>query len=149
MILTVKNGIKDYQSMKSEDVYPLHDALTYAMDAFLKIKTVLTKRRIVLITCHNSKLLDDEKHRIRSKAGSLKDLNIKLHVIGMGKDWVHDQFYKDLEILSRKTDVDIYRMTSLVDLVQQIKAPSKNIARLSLQIYNGLEIDVVVRTLGR
>lgn len=149
LIFIVKNGIKGYESMKSEDAYPLHDALTYAMDVFLKIKTVLTKRRIVLITCHTSDLADDEKHRIRSKAASLKDLDIKLHVIGLGKNWVHNQFYKDLEILSRKTDMDVYKMTSLVDLVQQIKAPSKNIARLCFLMPGGLKIDLVVRTLGR
>lgn len=149
MNFTVKSGMKGYQSMKSEDAYPLHDALTYAIDVFLKIKTVFTKRRIVLITCHTPRLTEDEKHRVRSKAASLKDLDIKLHVIGLGNNWVHDQFYKDLEILSRKTNIDVYRMTSLVDLVQQIKAPSKNIARLSFQICDGLEIDLVVRTLGR
>jgi len=148
-IFTAKSGMKGYQSMKSEDVYPLHDTLTYAIDIFLKIKTILTKRRIVLITCHTPNLADNEKYRIRSKvASNLKDLDIKLHVIGLGKNWVHDQFYKDLEILSRKTDLDVYRMTSLVDLVQQIKAPSKNIARLCFQIHD-LEIDLVVRTLGR
>ncbi|GAB1868370.1 ATP-dependent DNA helicase 2 subunit 1 [Camponotus japonicus] len=144
-----KSGMKGYQSIKSEDAYPLHDALTYAMDIFLRIKTVLTKRRIVLITSHVAKLADDEKHRIRSTAASLKDLDIKLYVIGLGKNWIQDQFYKDLEILSRKTDVDVYRMTSLVDLVQQIKAPSKNIARLCLKINDDLELDLVVRTLGR
>lgn len=141
--------MEGYQSMKSEDAYPLHDALTHAVDIFLKTKTVLTKRRIVLITHHNSSLADSEKHRIRAKAASLKDLDIKLHVIGLGKNWVYDQFYKDLEILSRKTDMDVYKTTSLVDLVQQIKAPSKNIARLCFQICNDLEIDLVVRTLGR
>ncbi|KMQ88870.1 atp-dependent dna helicase 2 subunit 1 [Lasius niger] len=73
-----KSGIKGYRSMKSEDAYPLHDALAYAMDIFLKIKTVLTKRRIVLITSHIAKLADDEKHRIRSMAASLKDVDIKL-----------------------------------------------------------------------
>lgn len=141
--------MKSYQSMKSEDAYPLHDALTYAIDIFLKIKTVLTKRRIVLITSHVAKLSDEEKHRIRSTTTSLKDLDIKFYVIGLGKNWIQDQFYKDLEILSRKTDVDVYRMTSLVDLVQQIKAPSKNIARLCLKISDNLELDLVVRTLGR
>jgi len=141
--------MKGYHSMKPETEYPLYDALIYATDIFLKIKTVLTKRRIVLITCHTPKLSDNEKHRIRSKAASLKNLNIKLHVIGLKNNWVHDQFYKDLEMLSRKTDIDVYRMTSLVDLVQQIKAPTKNIARLCFQMYNGIEIDLVVRTLGR
>lgn len=144
-----KSGMQGYQSMKSKDAYPLHDALTYAMDIFLKIKTVLTKRRIVLITSHTAKLADDEKHRIRSTAASLKDLDIKLYVIGLGKNWVQDQFYKDLEILSRKTDVDVYKMTSLVDLVQQIKAPSKNIARLCFKICDDVELDLVIRTLGR
>ncbi|XP_072747337.1 X-ray repair cross-complementing protein 6 [Anoplolepis gracilipes] len=144
-----KSSLKGYQSMKSEDVYPLHDALTYAVDIFLKIKTVLTKRRIVLITSHIAKLADDEKHRIRSTAASLKDLDIKLYVIRLGKNWKQDQFYKDLEILSRKTDVDVYRETSLVDLVQQIKAPFKNIARLCFKINDDLELDLVVRTLGR
>lgn len=141
--------MKGYHSMKSEDAYPLYDALIYATDIFLKIKTVLTKRRIVLITCHTPGLSDNEKHRIRSKAASLKDLDIKLHVIGLKNNWVPDQFYKDLEMLSRKTNIDVYRMTSLVDLVQQIKAPTKNIARLCFQMHNGIEIDLVVRTLGR
>lgn len=148
MIFTAKSNMKGYQSMKSEDTYPLYDALTYAVDIFIKIKTALTKRRIVLITCHTPELANDEKHRIMSKATSLKDLDIKLHVIRLGNNWVHNQFYKDLEIVAR-TDIDVYKMTSLVDLVQQIKAPSKNIARLCFQMSNGLEIDLVVRTLGR
>jgi len=141
--------MKDYQNMMSNDTYPLCDALSYALDIFLKIKTVLTKRRIVLITCHVPEFGDDEKHRIRLKAASLKDMDIKLHIIGLGKNWIHNQFYKDLEILSRKiNDVDVYRMTSLVDLVQQIKIPTKNIARLCFKIY-GLELDLVIRTLCR
>ncbi|XP_011698610.1 PREDICTED: X-ray repair cross-complementing protein 5-like [Wasmannia auropunctata] len=143
-----KSGMAGYQSMKSKDAYPLYDALTYAMDVFFKIKTVLTVRRIVLITCHTPEFADAEKHRIRAKASDLKDLDIKLHVIGLPTNWVKDRFYKDLEMVSRKTNIDD-RMTSLEDLVQQIKAPSKNIARLSLIMHNGLEIDVVVRTLGR
>lgn len=149
MFFTVKNGIKCYQSMQSDDTYPLFDVLSYAMDVFLKIKTVLTKRRIVLITCHNPVLKEDDKHQIRWRVASLKNLDIKLHVIGLGKNWVYDEFYKDLEMLSRKTDAAVYRMTSLVDLVQQIKAPSKNIVRLSFKICDNLELDLVVRTLGR
>lgn len=144
-----KSGIKGYRSMESKDAYPLYDALAYGMDIFLKIKTVLTKRRIVLITSHIAELADDEKHRIRSMAASLKDVDIKLYVIGLGKGWVQDQFYIDLEMLSRKTDMDVYKRTLLEDLIQQIKAPSKNIARLCLKISNNLELDVVIRTLGR
>ncbi|XP_067208721.1 X-ray repair cross-complementing protein 6 isoform X3 [Linepithema humile] len=144
-----KNGLKGIQSMKSEDVYPLRDALSYAMDIFLKIKTVLTKRRIVLITCHTPKFADDEKQRIMRIIKA--NLDIKFYVIGLTKNWeeLHAQFYKDLEILSREIEVDVYRTTSLVDLVQQIKAPSKNIARLCFQMCDGLELDLVVRTLGR
>lgn len=134
--------------MQSEDTYPLFDVLSYTMNIFLKIKTVLTKRRIVLITCQNPVLEEDEKHRIRSRAASLKDLDIKLHVICLDKNVVRDKFYDDLERLSRKTDAAIYKMTSLVDLVQQIKAPSKNIARLSFKMCDNLELDLVVRTLG-
>lgn len=151
-----KNGLKEYQSINSEDDYPLHDALSYAIDVFLKIKTVLTKRRIVLITCHVPKLVDNEKHRIRLKASKdMTDLDIKFYVIGSGQKWERlkqsgqIQFYQDLEMLSRKIHVDDYKMTSLVDLVQQIKAPSKNIARLCFQMCDGLELDLVVRTLGR
>ncbi|XP_011139036.1 ATP-dependent DNA helicase 2 subunit 1 [Harpegnathos saltator] len=144
-----KSNVKGYQSMPPENTYPLFNVLSYAVDKFLKIKTVLTIRRIVLIICHNPVLEEAEKHKIRSKAASLKDLDIKLHVIGWGKNWVHDHFYKDLEMLSRKTDRSIYKMTSLVDLVQQIKAPSKNIARLSFKMSDDLEINIVVRTLGK
>ena len=140
--------MKDYESMKLKNNALLLDVLTYATDIFLKIKTVLTKRRIVLITCYNPDYLDDEKHRIRAKAKSLKELDINLHVIDLRNNWPLDEFYKDLEMLSRKIEIG-YRRTSLVDLVQQIKAPSKNIARLSFQICDGLEIDLVVRTLGR
>lgn len=145
---TVKTGMKGYESMSSNDTYPLYDALSYSLDIFLKIKTVLTKRRIVLITCHTPEFGDDEKHRIILKAASLRDADVKLHVIDLRKNGMLDKFYKDLEILSRKTEKEVYRMTSLVDLVQQIKAPVKNIARLCFKIC-GLDLDIVVRTLGR
>ncbi|KAL0110343.1 hypothetical protein PUN28_013775 [Cardiocondyla obscurior] len=145
----IKNNVKDYQSMKSEDTYPLHDALTYALDIFLRIKTVLTKRRIVVITCQTPELADTEKHRIRSKAASLKEFDIKLHVISLRNNGVNDQFFQDLEILSRKTRADVYKSISLVDLVQQIKAPNKNVGHLCLQIHDGLEIDLVIRALGK
>jgi len=141
--------MKGYESMKLKNNVLLLDALTYATDIFLKIKTVLTKRRIVLITCYDPDYSDDEKHRIRAKAKSLKELDINLHVIDLRNNWPLDEFYKDLEMLSRKIEISVYRRTSLVDLVQQIKAPSKNIARLSFQICDGVEIDLVVRTLGR
>ncbi|XP_012059365.1 PREDICTED: ATP-dependent DNA helicase 2 subunit 1-like [Atta cephalotes] len=144
-----KSGMKGYESMKLKNNVLLLDALTYATDIFLKIKTVLTKRRIVLITCYDPDYSDDEKHRIRAKAKSLKELDINLHVIDLRNNWPLDEFYKDLEMLSRKIEISVYRRTSLVDLVQQIKAPSKNIARLSFQICDGVEIDLVVRTLGR
>ncbi|TGZ47118.1 Uncharacterized protein DBV15_11704, partial [Temnothorax longispinosus] len=137
LFTTVKSGMKD----EMRGCLPASRRVDIRhVDIFLKIKTVLTKRRIVLITCHTPKLASDQK------ATSLKDLDIKLYVIGLGNNWVHDQFYKDLEMLSRKTDIDVYGMTLLV---QQIKTPSKNIARLSFQVCDGLEIDLVVRTLGR
>ncbi|KAG5305776.1 KU70 helicase, partial [Acromyrmex insinuator] len=148
-IRKLSNNMKGYESMKLKNNALLLDALTYATDIFLKIKTVLTKRRIVLITCYNPDYSDDEKHRIRAKAKSLKELNINLHVIDLRNNWPLDEFYKDLEMLSRKMEIGVYRRTSLVDLVQQIKAPSKNIARLSFQICDGVEIDLAVRTLGR
>ncbi|KYM99854.1 X-ray repair cross-complementing protein 6 [Cyphomyrmex costatus] len=148
-IRKLSNKMKGYESMKLKNDVLLLDALTYITDIFLKIKTVLTKRRIVLITCYDPDYPDDEKHRIRAKAKSLKELGINLHVIDMRNNWPLNDFYKDLEMLSSKIDTGIYRRTSLVDLVQQIKAPSKNIARISFQISDGVEIDIVVRTLGR
>lgn len=135
--------------MQSDDTYPLHDALSYATEIFLKTKTVLTKRRIILITCHNPELENDEKQRIRLRTASLKDLDIKLHVIGIGENWIYNRFYKDLEILSRKTNLDVYKRISLADLLQQIRTPPRNLARVCFKICGGLEIDLVVRTLSR
>lgn len=142
-----KNNMKGYQSMTS-GIYPLHDALTFAMDIYLNTKTVFTKRRIVLITCHSPEFTDAEKHRIRVKAASLKDLDVELHVMGVGKNWVVDQFYKDLIMLSRTTNGD-GEVTSVVDVVQQIQAPTKNFGRLCFKISDSLELDVTVRTLCR
>ncbi|XP_018307420.1 ATP-dependent DNA helicase II subunit 1 isoform X1 [Mycetomoellerius zeteki] len=144
-----KSNMKGYESMKLKNNALLLDTLTYATDIFLKIKPVLTKRRIVLITCYNPDYSDDEKHCIRAKAKSLKELDLNLYVIDLRNNWPLDEFYKDLEILSRKIEIGVYRRTSLIDLVQQIKAPSKNIACLSFQICDGVEIDLAVRTLGR
>ncbi|XP_020280066.1 X-ray repair cross-complementing protein 6-like [Pseudomyrmex gracilis] len=141
-----KNNMKDYKSLKSRN-YPLHDALAFAMDIYLNTKTVFTKRRIILITCHSPELTNEEKHSIRVKAGSLKDLDVELHVISMDKNWVVDQFYKDLIMLSKTTNVD--GEMSVVDLVQQIQVPNKNLGRLCFIITDGLELDVAIRTLCR
>lgn len=132
--------------MKSGN-YPLHDALAFAMDIYLNTKTMFTKRRIVLITCHSPELTDAEKHRIRVKADSLKDLAVELHVLSMEKNWVVDQFYKDLIMLSKTTKID--GEMSVVDVVQQIQVPSKNFGRLCFKITDGLELDVTIRTLCR
>ncbi|XP_014477835.1 PREDICTED: ATP-dependent DNA helicase II subunit 1-like isoform X2 [Dinoponera quadriceps] len=144
-----KDNMRCYQSMQSDDTYPLYDVLSHSMDIFLKIKTVLTKRRIALITCHSPVLEEDEKYRIRSAAASLATRDIELYVISLDDNWVRDGFYKELEMLSRKTDPAVYRLTSMVDLVQQIQAPPKNIAQLSFKMCDNLELDLVVRTLGR
>lgn len=107
-------------------------------------------RRIILFTCQdNPPIIDDnEKHRIRVKATSYSDINVQLSVIGLGENWNHDLFYKDLEMLSGKIEADDYKRTSLKDLVEQVKLPSRNMAKLPWRLGENVTIDVSLRNLS-
>ena len=91
---------------------------------------------------------DNEKHRIRRQAKNFSNLNLQLFVVGLGENWNHDLFYKDLEMSSRKIDVDDYKRMCLKDLVEQVKVPSKNMAKLPWRLGENVIVDVALRSLS-
>ena len=108
-------------------------------------------RRVILFTCQDNPPItdDNEKHRIRRQANSFSDIGLQLIVVGLGENWNHDSFYKDLEMSSRKIDVDDYKRMSLKDVVEQVKVPSKNMAKLPWRLGENVIVDVVLRSLSR
>ncbi|XP_061937553.1 X-ray repair cross-complementing protein 6 [Apis cerana] len=139
-----------YRDNASSISYPLHDVLWYATRAFSTVHITMSMKRVILFTCQdNPPIIDDnEKHRIRVKATSYSDIDVQLSVIGLGENWNHDLFYKDLEMLSGKIEVDDYKRTSLKDLVEQVKLPSRNMAKLPWRLGENVTIDVSLRNLS-
>lgn len=102
-------------------------------------------RKVLLFTCQdNPPVTDNEKHRIRVKVQSYNDIELQLFVVGLGQSWNHDVFYKDLEMLSEKIDPDDYERMCLRDIVQQIKLPSRNMAKLPWRFGKNVNIDVAL-----
>ena len=140
---------KYYKGIASSTAYPLHDVLWHAVLTFSAIKITMPMRRVILFTCRdNPPLTDNEKHRIRVKASSYADIGIQLCVVGLGENWKHELFYKDLEILSGKIDTDDYERISLQDSVKQVKLPSRNMAKLPWRLGGNVIIDVSLRNLS-
>ncbi|XP_076640019.1 X-ray repair cross-complementing protein 6 [Colletes latitarsis] len=139
-----------YRSIASSTAYPLHDVLWHAARIFLAIDVTMPTRRVILFTCQDDPPITDsnEKHRIRVKASNYSDIGIQLCIIGLGENWNHDVFYKDLEILSEKIDADDYKRTSIKDLLHEVKLPSRNMATLPWKVGGNVVIDVAVRSLS-
>ncbi|CAK9829503.1 X-ray repair cross-complementing protein 6 [Anthophora retusa] len=136
-----------YRDTASTTVYPLHDALWTAAREFSDTK--MPVGRAILFTCQDNPPLtdDNEKHRIRVKATNYSDINLQLFVVGLGKNWKDNLFYKDLELSSRKIEVDDYKRTSLKDLVEQVKFPSRSLAKLPCRLGENVTIDLSLRNL--
>ncbi|XP_043790143.1 X-ray repair cross-complementing protein 6-like isoform X1 [Apis laboriosa] len=139
-----------YRDNASSTSYPLHDVLWHAIRAFSAVHITMPMKRVILFTCQdNPSIIDDnEKHRIRVKATSYSDIDIQLSIVGLGENWNHDLFYKDLEMLSGKIEADDYKRTSLKDLVEQVKLPSRNMAKLPWRLGENVTIDVSLRNLS-
>ncbi|KAK2584497.1 hypothetical protein KPH14_006870 [Odynerus spinipes] len=135
---------KDYKKISSSNSYPLHDALWHAAQCFSSLKITMSARRVILYTCHDVSPLTDEneKHRIRAKAATYNDIGLRLYVVGIGEKWNFDLFYKDLEMLSRNINQEDYQKISYKDLVQQMKRPSKHMAKLPFIVGKDVKINV-------
>ncbi|XP_043790145.1 ATP-dependent DNA helicase 2 subunit 1-like isoform X2 [Apis laboriosa] len=72
----------------------------------------------------------------------LKKLNL------ISKDDLKDVMKIDLEMLSGKIEADDYKRTSLKDLVEQVKLPSRNMAKLPWRLGENVTIDVSLRNLS-
>ncbi|XP_076242694.1 X-ray repair cross-complementing protein 6 [Calliopsis andreniformis] len=139
-----------YKDNASSMVYPLHDVLWYAARAFSSINITMPMRKVLLFTCQDNPPLTnkDEQHRIRVQVASYSDTGLQLSIIGLGKNWNHDIFYKDLEILSEKVDSEDYERESLEDLLAQVKLPSRNMARLPWRLGGNVIVDVAIRNIS-
>ncbi|KAF3423285.1 hypothetical protein E2986_07960 [Frieseomelitta varia] len=151
-VMKIDEGKKweHYRDTASSTAYPLHDVLQHAERTFFAIRTTMSVRRVILFTCQDNPPLtdDNEKHKIRRQVKSFSDIGLQLIVIGLGENWNHDSFYKDLEMSSRKIDVDDYKRMSLKDVVEQVKVPSKNMAKLPWRLGENVIVDVVLRSLS-
>lgn len=137
---------KDYRGISSSTSYPLHDVLWHAAQIFSSVKLTMSARRVILYTCHDVPPLTDEneKHRIRAKAATYNDIGLRLYVVGMEDNWNFELFYKDLEMLSRNISKEDYKRVSYKNLVQQVKRPARNMAKLPWRIGQDVTINVDV-----
>ncbi|XP_017794257.1 PREDICTED: X-ray repair cross-complementing protein 6-like [Habropoda laboriosa] len=151
-VIEIDEGKKweSYRNTASSTVYPLHDALWTAARAFSDKNITMPIRKAILFTCLDNPPMTDnnEKYRIRVKAANYSDINLQLFVVGLSENWNHDLFYKDLELLSRKIDVDDYKRICLKELVEQVKLPSRNMAKLPWRLGENVNIDVSLRNLA-
>nr|XP_031829786.1 X-ray repair cross-complementing protein 6-like [Nomia melanderi]XP_031829788.1 X-ray repair cross-complementing protein 6-like [Nomia melanderi]XP_031829789.1 X-ray repair cross-complementing protein 6-like [Nomia melanderi]XP_031829790.1 X-ray repair cross-complementing protein 6-like [Nomia melanderi]XP_031829791.1 X-ray repair cross-complementing protein 6-like [Nomia melanderi]XP_031829792.1 X-ray repair cross-complementing protein 6-like [Nomia melanderi] len=140
---------EEYKDIACTNVYPLHDVLWHAARVFCSVRVTMLVKKVILLTCQDNPPMtnDNEKRRIVAKAKSYSDLGLKLSIVGLGEDWNHDLFYKDLEISSGKIDTENCKRTSLVDLMQQIKLPSRSMAKLPWRLGKNVIIDVNLRSL--
>ncbi|XP_014607026.1 PREDICTED: X-ray repair cross-complementing protein 6-like [Polistes canadensis] len=140
---------KDYESMSSSTSYPLQDVLWHAALNFSSVNITMSARRVILYTCHDVPPLtnEDEKHNIRAKVATYSDLDILLYVVAQGKQWDVELFYKDLEMLSRNISKEDYQRTSYKDLLQQVKRPSRHMAKLPWRLGKNVVINVDISNL--
>lgn len=141
-----QGGWKEIEKVATLDAYPLHNVIWHAAQQFCNVKITMPLRRVILFTCQDDPPLTDnnEKHRIRVKAKSYSDIGLQLFVVGLGENWDIDRFYKDLELLAREINLEDYEQTSLKDLVQQAKAPSKIAANIPWRLGQGVQLDVSI-----
>lgn len=130
--------------MSSAKHYPLQDALWHAALSFSSINVTMSARRVILYTCHDVPPLtnENEKHRIRAKAATYFNSGILLYIVGLGKTWDVELFYKDLEMLSRNISEEDYQRTSYKDLLQQVKRPSKCLSKLPWRLGKDIILNV-------
>ncbi|KAI4501204.1 hypothetical protein M0802_003577 [Mischocyttarus mexicanus] len=140
---------KDYESMSSSTNYPLQDVLWHASLCFNLENTTMAVSRVILYTCHDVPPLtsEDEKHCIRNKVANYSNSGILLYVVGQGKQWNAELFYKDLEMLSRNISKEDYQRTSYKDLLQQVKRPSKHMAKLPWRLGKNVIINLDISNL--
>ncbi|XP_015588575.1 X-ray repair cross-complementing protein 6 [Cephus cinctus] len=129
--------------------YPLHDALWNATLMIDKAKKSIYISKVILLTCQDNPLATDqsERHRIRLKAASYHDVGVKLNVVGLGKTWNPDLFYKELEMLAGSLSDDEYNRICIEDLEECIVRPSKAVSTLPWRI-GSLEISVSIRSVS-
>lgn len=141
-----ENKWEQYRDSASSTEYPLHDVLLHSAQLFYTMNVTMPVKRVILFTCQdNPQLSNDEKHRIRAQAKAYNDLSINLFIVGLGESWDHNLFYKDLEILSRGIDADLYKTTSVNDLMDQVILMSRNMASLPCRFSEDVCIDIVLR----
>ncbi|XP_046746836.1 X-ray repair cross-complementing protein 6 [Diprion similis] len=141
---------KFHDDIGSSSEYPLHDALWYATRCFNAVKIQMPFRHIVLLTRSDNPHADDpkEKHRIRLKANDCSHLNIRLSVVGLGKEWNPSHFFDELEVHSGKFDkAEDYERTLLTDLEEEVKHASRITSKLQWSLGNGIKLGVSVSTI--
>lgn len=150
IIEKIENHREYFNLLSSLTEYPLRDALWHAAQAFSAVKTVVITKRIILFTCEDNPLVDDpaERHRIRTRVSTFKNLDIDFRVIGLKNGFDHNRFYKELEIISSGMSPQTYKPLKLEDLEAEIQFPSRTISNISWMFSNDVVVPVSIFTVA-
>ena len=150
IFLSVENHRDSFRQLSSDSTYPLHDALWHASQAFATVKTVVIARKVILLTCEDNPFPKDEneRHRIRARVLTFKNLGVDLRVIGLKDNFDQDAFYKDLEVISSGIDIQSYKKLKLDDLEEEIQFPSRTISSIPWKIGPDVNIPVSIYTVS-
>ena len=148
--ISVENHRDDFKQLSCDSTYPLHDALWHASQAFAKVKTVIIARKVILFTCQDNPFPEDEteRHRIRARVSTFKNLAVDLRVMGLSNDFNQEIFYKDLEIITSGIEPQDYKTLRLDDLEEEIQFPSRTISNISWKIGKDVEVPVSIFTVS-
>lgn len=144
---SVENVEKFHTEIGSSSSFPLYDALWYAARCFSAVKIHMPSRNIVLLTRSDNPYADDppERYRLRVKATDCKSSNIRLTVVGLGKEWSEKHFFQDLETHSGKFDkAEDYQRTFLADLEEEVKHASRITSRVQWTLGGNVKLGVSV-----
>ncbi|XP_043279543.1 X-ray repair cross-complementing protein 5 [Venturia canescens] len=145
-ILEEKTTKEEYcdASLEAKRDICLHDVLWQASRCFDVIKIAMSLRQVVLLTRNDNPLANDlaERHKIRLRAKTYKDINVKLRIVGLKECWNHDLFYKDLDVLANNCDPEDSKFTKLNELEKGLLFAAKTSGHLTWKIGKDLEIPV-------
>lgn len=146
----IENNAEFFNLLSTPTEYPLHDALWHSAQAFSAVRTVVISRKIFLFTCQDNPYADnpDERHRIRTRVATFKNLGIDFRVIGLKNEFNHDSFYKELEIISSGINPQIYKPLQLNDLETEIQFPSRTISNIPWIFSQDVVVPVSIYTIS-
>lgn len=148
-----KTGKEDYcdESLGDKRDRCLHDVLWQASRSFDAIKIAMPQRQVVLLTRNDDPLPGDseERHKIRLRAKTNRDINVHLRIVGLKDDWDHKLFFRDLDVLANGCEPEDSEPTKLAQLENRLVFAAQTSGNLNWKIGEGLELPVRVTSFSR